>query len=65
MIPKTYEEWKRCIEEDCGINLTKEFASKRLAVLNDKTHKETQNFLGLYGESHLQNLINWFKKHEK
>ena len=28
MIPQSYEEWKNCIENDCGIPLTKDFIEK-------------------------------------
>ena len=62
MIPQTFEEWKHCIINDCKINLTKEFAAERLSILQNPTHNETTKFRGLYGELHLQNIINWYKK---
>ena len=36
MIPHTFEEWKSCIINDCKIDLTVDFAQKRLAVYSDK-----------------------------
>lgn len=33
MIPKTYQQWYRCITEECGIPLTQAFIASRLAVL--------------------------------
>lgn len=64
MIPQTYDEWKRCIVNDCGIKLTKAFAAKRLAVYLNEDDPETQRFISLYGTNHLQNIINWFKRIE-
>jgi hypothetical protein len=61
MIPQTFEEWKNCIVHDCKINLTKEFALQRLAVYKDSKNTETQKFISLYGEQHLQNIIKWFE----
>ena len=60
MIPQTFEQWKSCIVNDCKINLTKEFAQQRLAVYQNKGNQETKKFISLYGEQHLQNIINWF-----
>lgn len=59
MIPQTFNEWKNCIINDCKINLTKDFAERRLAVYQDRQNSETQKFISLYGEQHLQNIINW------
>lgn len=61
MIPQTFEQWKNCIVNDCKINLTKDFAQQRLAVYKDKKNNETQKFVSLYGEQHLQNIIYWFE----
>jgi len=57
MIPQTFTEWKNCIVNNCKINLTKEFALQRLAVYKDRKNSETQKFISLYGEQHLQNII--------
>tara|TARA_B110000037_G_scaffold218659_1_gene282102 strand:+ start:591 stop:791 length:201 start_codon:yes stop_codon:yes gene_type:complete len=59
MIPKTFEEWQKCIVNDCKINLTKDFAEKRLTVYQNNVNSETKKFVSLYGEQHLQNIINW------
>jgi len=61
MIPQTFEDWRRCIVVDCKIDLTKEFASKRLEVYENNTHLETQKFTMLYGNQHLKNIIDWYK----
>lgn len=62
MIPRNFEEWRNCIVHDCGINLTKEFARRRLKVLEDKTQPETKEFVRLYGKNHLNNVVYWLKK---
>ena len=62
MIPKTFEQWRSCIINDCKIDLNKDFAQQRLAVYQDKENKETQKFAALYGEQHLQNIINWLSQ---
>jgi hypothetical protein len=62
MIPQTFQEWTNCIVNDCKINLNKEFAVKRLAVYTDKNNPETQKFSALYGEQHLENIIQWLKQ---
>ena len=61
MIPQTYNEWKHCIVNGCKIYLTKEFAAQRLAIYTDPNNPETQKFVSLYGEQHLQNIIAWYK----
>ncbi|MFT3901945.1 MAG: hypothetical protein QM727_02175 [Niabella sp.] len=62
MIPQTFEQWVDCIVNRCGINLTKEFAQKRLAIYQDRNNMETQKLVSLYGEQHLENIIHWLKQ---
>lgn len=59
MIPRTYDEWKNCIINDCKIDLTYDFVQKRLSIYQDRNHKETIKFIELYGEPHYQNIKNW------
>ncbi len=61
MIPKSFEEWRNCIINDCKINLTKEFAEQRLNVYKNAENNETKLFIKLYGKKHLNNIIYWFK----
>ncbi len=60
MIPKSFEEWKHCIIVDCQINLTKEFAERRLAVYQNPESRETRKFISLYGQQHLDRVVHWF-----
>jgi len=62
MIPQTFNDWKNCIVNDCKINLTKEFATQRLAVYQDNKNVETQKFISLYGQQHLLNIIQWLQQ---
>lgn len=62
MIPQTFEQWKQCIVNDCRIDLTTEFAERRLTVYQNETNPETRRFAELYGEQHLQNIIRWLKQ---
>ncbi len=62
MIPKTFSDWQKCIVNDCKINLNTDFARQRLAVYEDQSNPETKKFISLYGEQHLQNIINWYKQ---
>jgi len=62
MILQSFKQWKHCLENDCKINLTKEFAQKRLTIYQDTEHPETLKFISLYGKQHLDNIIKWFKR---
>ena len=62
MIPKTYQQWYRCITEECGIPLPQAFLASRLAVLESQDHQETRRFVSLYGQQHLNSVVQWFKK---
>jgi hypothetical protein len=62
MIPQTFNEWTNCIINNCKINITEEFAQQRLAIYLDNKNTETQKFVALYGDQHLQNVITWLKK---
>ena len=63
MIAKTYEEWKKCIEIDCKIELTRAFVEKRLAIYRDIESEETKKFISLYGQPHYVNIISWFSNY--
>ena len=62
MIPQTFDELQKCITNDCKIKLTKEFAEQRLVVYKDKQHPESKKFISLYGENHLNNIIQWYSQ---
>lgn len=65
MIPKTFEQWQRCITIDCGIELNAAYVAQRIKVLGDSHHQETQKFILHYGQAHAQQILNWFKQVQK
>ena len=61
-MPNHFEEWKRCLEVNCKIPLTKDFANSRIQIYTDNSHDETKKFIELYGINHLNNIIKWYKQ---
>jgi hypothetical protein len=62
---KNYEEWRRCIEVDCRIPLTRAFVEQRLQIYQDQGHEETKRFISLYGSEHLAFIIQCFEQARK
>lgn len=62
MIPLTYEDWRHCIEKDCGIPLTAVFVSSRLHALTDAKSHHTQQFVAHYGAEHLERVLGFFRR---
>lgn len=60
VIPRSYNEWRHCIEVDCGIPLTPDFVSDRIEALTRSGSEEASRFARLYGNEHLQRVIGWF-----
>ena len=58
----TYEDWKHCITEKCGIPLTLDYIENRIMCLNDSNNYHTQKFIKVWGEAHLHRVINWFEQ---
>lgn len=63
-IPRDYASWKHCITVHCGIPLTTNFVRRRLAVWRDSDSEETRRFRSLYGEQHLQRVVQWLEQAE-
>jgi hypothetical protein len=61
-IPQTYDEWRHCIEVECGIPLTAEFLAVRIAILSAAEAEETRHFRKLYGDEHWQRVLSWFRR---
>ena len=61
VIPRSYEQWRTCIEIRCKIRLTPTFIQERLAELQDDKHAKTREFARLYGADHLERTIAWFR----
>lgn len=61
-IPASYDEWRHCITEVCGLALTNAFMHQRLAALENSNDHMTRKFIALYGESHWQQTRAWFTR---
>ena len=59
MIPQNFIDWHKCITKNWKIALTKTFVEQRLVIYSDEKHPETIKFKSLYGDLHLNNIIDW------
>ncbi len=59
--PQSYDQWRRCITVDCGIDLTDGFIEARLQALGDPTDVGTAKFVELYGDAYLKQVVVWFE----
>jgi hypothetical protein len=62
IIPANFEDWKFCITQQCGIQLTSHFLNSRISELENLNSKPTSDFITLYGTKHWQNVLSWFKR---
>ena len=62
MIPRTFEDWRYCITEKCKIELTPDFARKRLETLKDASQQEAKVFIQHYGIIHWRNVVRWYSR---
>ena len=62
VIPRSYEQWRNCIEVRCKIPLTPAYVHERLVELQDDRHARTREFARLYGADHLERTIVWFRR---
>ncbi len=62
LIPSDYASWRYCIEVKCGLALTPDYVQARISVLSDRGHEETQRFVRLYGDAHLNWILAWFRQ---
>ncbi|MEM7272246.1 MAG: hypothetical protein AAF547_04115 [Actinomycetota bacterium] len=60
--PRTYDQWRHCITVDCGIELTADFVDTRLRALRDPADPQTAQFIEIYGEPYLGQVIDWFEQ---
>lgn len=57
--PRTFDAWRYCITQGCGIVLTPEYARERLRALRAGNDLRTARFIELYGADHLLRVIGW------
>lgn len=59
---ETYQDWRHCIEVQCGIPLTADYVAERIRMLSDTTCAQTTKFVTTWGEPHRQRVLEWFRK---
>ena len=62
VFPSTYEGWKHCITELCGIPLTKEYVEERISVFSNENSEEYKRFLKRYGNDWTQKVSGYFQQ---
>ncbi|MBK0052729.1 hypothetical protein [Stenotrophomonas sp. S39] len=62
IVPKTYQEWRHCIEIECGIPISQSFLQERIAGLANCSDHYTQQFTRLWGAAHLTQVRKWFSQ---
>ena len=62
---KSYEEWKHCITQMCGIPLTGPYIEERLTALRNPADYNTQKFVGMWGDQHRLRVIGWFEQAQR
>ncbi|RFA25768.1 hypothetical protein CAI21_18565 [Alkalilimnicola ehrlichii] len=62
LIPSSYESWRYCIEEKCGIELTERYLRDRIEALADERDEYTRRYRRLYGDQQWQRVRSWFEK---
>ena len=64
-IPTSYESWRHCITQTCGLALTPDYIATRLAALRDERDAHTRDFRRIYGEAHLHATLGWLESAQR
>lgn len=62
MVPRNFLDWKKCVEQDCGLALTTTFIKERIHGLSDETEQHTKDFIRCYGDQYRQLVLSWFSQ---
>ncbi len=65
IVPQNYDEWWHCIVVKCELELTPDFISERISLLQNERDHYTQQFIKLYGQQYLQKVLGWFIQAKK
>ena len=60
IFPSHYKSWKRCITQKCKIPLTKEYITKRIAVLSQEGSQNRKIFIEKYGLHWTNTILGYF-----
>lgn len=63
--PQNYVEWQHCITVECGISLSSEFVTGRLAVWRDPDNEESRRFRKQYGDDYWRAMVTWFEQADR
>ena len=61
-LPRSFSEWRHCIEKLCQTPLTEDFVERRIAELGSLSTKLDQRFVELYGVEHKDQVLQWYLK---
>lgn len=61
-VPSTYNDWRHCITEICGIPLTESYIRERIDALHNPKDYMTSRFVQVYGEAQHQQTLIWFEQ---
>ena len=62
MTLKSYEDWKHCTTQLCGVPLTGPYVEQRPNALRDPADHMTQRIIAMRGEQHRLRVIGWFEQ---
>ncbi|GLS26618.1 hypothetical protein [Marinibactrum halimedae] len=62
---QSYEEWRHALTKRCNIDLTPDYARKRIAALRNSNDSHTKEFSAKYGQAYLKQVIQWFEQAEQ
>ena len=57
-----FSEWHKAITLRCGLTLSRDYCTERIATLRDDTVPTTRNFIKDYGENYRTLVISWFEQ---
>ena len=57
-----FTEWRQAITLRCGLTLSRDYCTERIAALRDDSIPATQNFIAHYGENYRAHVISWFEQ---
>ena len=59
---QNFADWHQAITVRCKIDLTPDYIQSRISALQNPKDKSTQEFKSKYGETYLNQVIEWFKQ---
>jgi len=57
-----FHEWREAITVRCGLALSHEYCTERIAALKDEAVPSTRIFIKEYGDGYRQAVVSWFEQ---